>query len=151
MKWFKLIDCFSRNLSEIKNRIAGRESSEFYGHSLKIMANPNNRNVNHWIDELFNFCVWIQRTKLKPNNKSIPRYLIDYFFEYAEDLEDFSKLLNVEYSNYHNSEKRKDKTNDQLLFNNYHQFCKEVADNLENKTLDIGTMSSLVNQYLILK
>lgn len=150
--WTKLIESFSSYLKDIRNRIRmGGEGGQFYIHACKIMANPNNASVNHWVEEMFNLCEWMQDIKIKPNNKPIPRSLINEFLDYGEDLEMISNSLNRAYSNYHNSEKRKDKSNDELLLNNYRQFCNEVGNNLENKTLDIGTLSSLVNQYLILK
>ena len=150
--WIKLIKSFSSYLKDVRNRIGmSGESGEFYSHACKIMANPKNRSVNHWIEEMLNLCKWIQDVELKPNNKSVPRSLINHFLDYGEDLEMITNSLDRAFANYHNGEKRKDKSKDEILFNNYHQFCKEVADNLENKTLDIGTLGSLVRRYLIIK
>lgn len=149
MKWTKLIYSFTRNKKEVENRISGKESSQFYSHACKIMANPKNQNVNHWIQEMLDFCDWIQDTKLKPNNKSIPKKMIEHFLEYGEDLNVLSKSLDRAYSNYHNGEKRKDKSNDLVLFNNYENFRKEVADKLDNKILDLGQLTILIQKYLI--
>lgn len=149
MFWHKLIISFSKETRRVINDLQDGRSDKFYEHVLKILVKPNGQEVNHWSEEMYNLCSWIQRTTIKPNKKPISKELmIDNFFDFGETLELFSSALDNMYSDYNNTE-RKDKSKDQELYNKYKQFCNAVADTLVERRLNKATMKSLVDTYLL--
>lgn len=150
MEWFKIVLSFSKNRSKIIEDLQSDKSNRFYDHILKIIACPNSEKLNHWTSELYSFCDWMQKTTIKPKNKPISKKLMmEYFFNFGETLEIFSKALDNTYIDYNHGNKRLDKTRDEMIYSNFKQFCNAVADSLVKMEMNSVRMGDLVRQYLV--
>ena len=75
---------FSRNVAE--DKISGY-SYELNNHICKIIIDPNNISIKHWVKEIYNFCLIVSRIKLK-NSKSVKeKDILNWLFETSIDSE----------------------------------------------------------------
>lgn len=82
---------FSRDRTE--DKVSG-VANEINTHICKVLADPNNENVNHWLNEIYGFLLPISTMKLK-NNKPIPEKDISkwLFDEIISDESDFRSII----------------------------------------------------------
>ena len=150
---FVKILAMSKTLKEMKFDLSHQGPFEFAQHSAKLMVcRYNDRNIQLWEKQLYNFCAWIMQDKIKPSNKYPSRDLIwEYFFcnnsdfvdTYAVALRDAWNVLELNYKGERNT------SNDQQLFDEYRKFCNEVCDNLAKHTLTTEVMINLANKHIV--
>lgn len=148
--WTKIL-AMSFNLDVVKNKLSDNRAIKFAEHCGKIIIRSKEREVSHWVNELYGFCSWIMQTRIKPNNKPVSKELImDNFFGYSDSVDTFVPVLNNAYSLYVGSGNR-DSSKDEKIFQNYRNFCEQVAELLSRRELTTIKLEQLVNQYLIIK
>lgn len=149
MKFVKIL-AMSKTLSEIKRNLGDERALQFARHCAKLMVcEYNNINKEHWKKELFGFCSWIMNYTIKPDNKDIPKSLIDeyYFGACCDSVSTYSAALNIVWEELHLYGKR-NISKDTELFNNYRTFCNEVSKLLAKHTLTIHSIEKLVDKYI---
>lgn len=147
MKWVKIAKAFPWDV--VKNQLTDERSHQFGLHLAKIVQCPKNREVNHWTNELYALCYWLQDIKLKPKAKYLTKnQMDDYFFGWCNDAGSFSSLLRRIRSNFNIKE---DDSKDLELFNNkVYPFLEELKNKLTSKeNFTLNDMKNLVKQYLL--
>lgn len=148
-KWILAL-AYSRK--KVIDELSDNRSIQFINHAIKIiLSKGQHQNYNHWISEMLNLCEWITDIKMKTNKNviSIPSNLIMNTYFNRLDYQDlFTNKLN-NYSINYGLEDERDTINDEIAFNNFRQFCNEIANELSKGNMNINLIKNLVQQYLI--
>ena len=133
----------------VKHQLTDERSHQFGLHLAKIIQSPKNRELNHWVKELYSLCYWLQDIKLKPKSKHLTKtQMDDYFFGWCNDAGSFSALLKRIRSNF---KLKEDDSKDLELFNNkVGPFLNELKNKLTSKIeFTLEDMKNLVRKYLL--
>jgi len=149
MKWIKII-AMSKNLKDIKRDLGDGRSVKFADHCCKIIVTNGRVYFEHWTNEIYGFCSWIMTTTIKPDNRKIDLKMInEYFFgSCCDTLNTFKICLKLQNS-IENKNNKWDESNDEVLFENYRNFCKQIAIYLNKNILTPNDVRDFAIKYLI--
>ena len=132
----------------IEKKLLDDKSLRFAEHLAKIILLSKHNAVNHWVNDLYSYCHWMNKITIKPNNKKISiKQMDDYFFGSCNDSVSFNNWCNSIREQFNIEE---DNSKDEENFNNKAlPFIKELENQLYlKKDFSINDMKSLVNKYL---
>lgn len=145
----KLIYSMSHPWKVVEKKLLDDKCLQFAEHLAKIIQCPEDREVNHWSNELYALCGWINKITIKPNNKRISvKQMDDYYFGSCNDPVSFSSWCRTVRNKFHIKE---DNSKDLENFNNKAlPFIKELEQELYSKQeFTLEDMKSLIKQYLL--